>query len=114
MLKGFLREIRSNWPPTRQSNLKFNTMASDDGNHADFSACGLAPPNPHGDASSQHYGRCPNASVWPDSTVGASNWGGSAKRIKSIFFHTTINWAKADCISNGAVSPNPLAAVAAV
>ena len=53
-------------------------------------------------------------SVWPDSTVGASNWGGSAKRIKSIFFHTTINWAMADCISNGAVSPNPFAAVASV
>ncbi len=30
---------------------------------ADFSACGLAPPNPHCDASSQHYGRCPNASA---------------------------------------------------
>jgi hypothetical protein len=31
--------------------------------------------------------------------VGASNWGGSAKRIKSIFLHTAINWAMAASIA---------------
>ncbi len=39
--------------------------------------------------------------------MGASNWGGSAKQIKSIFLHTTINWAIADCIACGTVNPNP-------
>ncbi len=74
---------------------------------ADCIACDAATPNPHGTASSQHYGRRPNASVLSESTVGASNWGGSVKQIKSIFLHTTINWAMADFFTCGAATPNP-------
>jgi hypothetical protein len=73
---------------------------------ADCIACGAATPYPHGTASSQHYGRCPNTSVLSESTVGASNWGGSVNQIQSIFLHTTINWAMADCIACGAATPN--------
>jgi hypothetical protein len=57
---------------------------------ADFSACATATPNPHGAASSQHHGRRSNASVLLESTVGASNWGGSAE-ANSIDFFTHNN-----------------------
>ncbi len=53
-------------------------------------ACGAATPNLHGAASSQHHGRRSNASVLSESTVGASNWGGSAK-ANSINYFTHDN-----------------------
>jgi len=53
---------------------------------ADCVACGAVAPNPHGTASSQHHGRRPNASAWSESTVGASNWVGSAVGNKIDFF----------------------------
>jgi hypothetical protein len=68
---------------------KFNRFFYTQQSTADMAAsiaCGTASPNLHGTASSEHHGRCPNASFWLESTVGASNWGGSAKRIKSIFY----------------------------
>jgi hypothetical protein len=74
---------------------------------ADFIACGMVIPNLHDAASSQHYGRCPNASVWSESTVGASNWVGSAIGNSIDFLHMTTNWAMADCIACGMVTPNP-------
>ena len=46
---------------------------------SDFFTCGVATPNPHDAASSQHYGRFPNALVLLESMVGASNGGGSAE-----------------------------------
>jgi hypothetical protein len=46
---------------------------------ADCIACGNANPNPHNEASSQHHGQRPNASVWSESTVGASSWVGSTE-----------------------------------
>ncbi len=57
---------------------------------ADCIACGTAIPNPRGAASSQHHGRRSNASVLSESTVGASNWGGSAE-ANSINFFTHNN-----------------------
>jgi hypothetical protein len=56
----------------------------------DCIACGAATPNPHGAASSQHHGRRSNALVLSESTVGLSNWGGSAK-ANSIDFFTHNN-----------------------
>jgi hypothetical protein len=53
-------------------------------------ACGAATPNLHGAASSQHHGRRSNSSVLSESTVGASNWGGSAE-ANSINFFTHDN-----------------------
>jgi hypothetical protein len=53
---------------------------------ADCVACGTVTPNPHGAASSQHHGQRPNVSVWLESTVGASNWVGSAVEKKIDFF----------------------------
>jgi hypothetical protein len=73
---------------------------------ADCIASGAATPYLHGTASSQHYGQCPNASVSSESTVGASNLGGSVEQIQSIFLHTRINWAMADCIACGVATPN--------
>ncbi len=57
---------------------------------ADCIACGAATPNLHGAASSQHHGQRSNASVLSESTVGASNWGGSTK-ANSIDFFTHNN-----------------------
>jgi hypothetical protein len=57
---------------------------------ADCITCGAATPNPHGAASSQHHGRCSNASVFSESMVGVSNWGGSAE-ANSIDFFTHNN-----------------------
>jgi hypothetical protein len=81
---------------------KFNQFFYTQQSTADMAAsiaCGAAIPNPHGAASSKHHGRCHNALVWLESMVGASNWGGSAKQIKSIFLHTAINWAMAASIN---------------
>ncbi len=57
---------------------------------ADCIACAAATPNPHGTASSQHHGRHSNTLVLLESTVGASNWGGSAE-ANSINFFTHNN-----------------------
>jgi hypothetical protein len=68
---------------------KFNRFFYTQQSTADMAAsiaCGAAISNPHGATSSKHHGQCPNASVWLESTVGASNWGGSAKQIKSFFY----------------------------
>jgi hypothetical protein len=76
---------------------------------ADCIVCGTATPNPLHAGSSQHHGRRRQRLVLSESTVGASNWGGSADVTKKRFFlHTTINWAMADCIACGTATPNPL------
>jgi hypothetical protein len=61
---------------------------------ADGIACGKVTPKPNKGTSSQHYEQRPNALVWSDSTVGVSNWVGSAKgsavgnRQSKRFFYT--------------------------
>ncbi len=55
---------------------------------ADCIACGAATPNLLGTASSQHHGRRRQCSVLSESSVGASNWGGSADVTKKRYFYT--------------------------
>jgi hypothetical protein len=76
---------------------------------ADCIACGAATPNQLCSASSQHHGQRPPRLVFSESTVGASNRGGSASANEIVLtLHMTINWAAADCITCGAVTPNLL------
>ena len=76
---------------------------------ADCFACGAAAPKKLGGASSQHHGQCPPRLVWLESMVGVSTWGGSASANEIVLtLHMTINWAAADCIACGTVTPNLL------
>jgi hypothetical protein len=78
---------------------------------ADCIACSTATPNPLRAASSEHHGQRPPRLVLLKSTVGASNWGGSASANEIVLtLHTTLNWAAADCIACGALIPNLLRA----
>jgi hypothetical protein len=75
---------------------------------ADCIACGDATPNLHDEASSQNHGRCPNALVWLESMVGASNWVGYAVgKIIRFFYTQQSTTAMADCIDCGDATPNP-------
>ena len=55
-------------------------------------------PNTMGDAPYVQFGR---NRLWVRVIVGYL-----PKQIKSIFLHTTINWAAADCFACGAATPN--------
>jgi hypothetical protein len=77
---------------------------------ADCIACGNATPNPHNEASSQHHGQRPNASVRSESTVGASNWVGSTKanQINFFTFFTHNNQLRLWLIASPVAMPPPI------
>jgi hypothetical protein len=65
---------------------QLNAWRQSSADMADFIACGAAIPNPLGAASSKHHGRRRQRSISSESTVGASNLGGSADVTKKRFF----------------------------
>ncbi len=95
------------WIPPKQKKRIFSTQQPT-ARRADGIACGNASPKPNNESSSQHHGRRPIASVWPESTWGASNWVGSAEAKKKRFFSTQQPTARqADGIACGNASPKP-------